>query len=295
MPKVCVSTGVEIAYESYGDEDAPPVLLTMGLACSLVYWEEAFFRRLLDAGYRVIRFDNRDIGESSRLRDLGKPNLTKLFGRALMGLPVEAPYTLKDMALDTAGLLDALEIPRAHIVGVSMGGMIGQTLAIEHPERVLSLASIMSSSGDPAFLLGRPDVMLLAMSPAPRDREKTIAHRIKMWRALGGRRHSSDEARLRELATCAFDRGYDAGGVARQLAAILAATPRRRLLAELDIPVLVVHGDDDPLIPVEAGIHTAESIPHAKLVVIEGMGHDMPPSTHGPVLDSLLTHLEAAS
>lgn len=294
MPKVRVPTGVEIAYESHGSTSDPAVLLAMGLGCSLVYWEEAFFRRLVDAGYRVIRFDNRDVGQSSRLDALGRPNVTKLFGRALMGARVEAPYTLRDMADDTAGLLDALDVPKAHVVGVSMGGMIGQTLAIEHPERVRSLTSIMSSSGESAFLLGRPDVMLLAMKPSPRERDKAIAHRTRMWNALGGRHHPSDEARLRELATCAFERGYDAAGVARQLAAILAAPPRRRYLAELDIPVLVIHGTDDPLVPVEAGKHTAECIPHSELLLIEGMGHDMPPSTHGEVLDAILAHLERA-
>jgi pimeloyl-ACP methyl ester carboxylesterase len=278
---------IELAYETFNDEAAETIVLVMGLGAPMTYWEPSFCAELAAPGYRVVRFDNRDVGQSTVLRDLGVPDVLTMMARRMAGETVEAPYTLSDMARDTVGLLDALEVERAHLVGASLGGMISQTVAIEHPERVASLTAIMSSTGDASLPTGDPEVLQVLFMPAPREREALIEHRVRAWRAIAGPRMPFDEARARRLATAAIDRGVSLGGFVRQLAAIVASGSRRERLRDVKSRTLVLHGTDDPLIPVECGRDIARYVPGARLVEIDRMGHDMPPA----VWPTLLTEI----
>jgi pimeloyl-ACP methyl ester carboxylesterase len=210
------------------------------------------------------------------LDHLGTPNLLAVISARLLGRKIDAPYLVSDMAADAAGLVDALGLDAAHVVGASMGGMIGQAMAIEHPGRVLSLTSIMSTTGEPALPQPKPGGREVLLSPAPRDREQAIERAVRIFRAIGSPGFPFDEERIRGHAARSFDRAFNPAGAARQLTAIVASESRKRALGALRVPTLVIHGGDDPLVPVTCGVETAESIPGAKLVVIEGMGHDLP-------------------
>jgi pimeloyl-ACP methyl ester carboxylesterase len=260
---------IELAYETFGDPADPALLLIMGLGSQMIFWPEELCETLARRGYFVIRFDNRDVGRSTVLPGPA-PDV-----RAVASGEVPVPYRLHDMADDAVGLLDALGIERAHVVGASLGGMIAQRVAIDHPDRVLSLASIMSTTGDPA--VGRPTAAAMAvlMTAPPVDRDGYIASTIRGRGVLGTQ--PPDEQRTRELAESSFDRGYHPAGTARQFAAIVATPDRTPELRELDLPVVVIHGAADPLITLSGGEATAGAIPGAELVVIEGMGHDLPP------------------
>jgi len=275
MPRA-KTNGIEIEYETFGASDAQPLLLIMGLGGQMVLWDEAFCAMLAERGFRVIRFDNRDIGKSTHLDAAGLPDLTAAITAALNGAPYSAAYTLSDMAADPVGLLDALDIARADVVGASMGGMIAQTLAIEHPERVRTLTSIMSTTGDPSLPPARPEALAALLSPAPSDRAGAIEHGVTVFRTIGSPGALFEEQQIRKLATLQHDRGFHPAGLMRQLAAILASGSRKAKLAKLRIPTLVIHGREDPLIPFEAGVDTAASIPGARLEAVDGMGHDMP-------------------
>src|SRR5512143_392627 len=275
MPTV-LSNGIRIAYDEFGDTHATPMLLIMGLGAQMILWHDDFCATLAGRGYRVIRFDNRDVGESSWMDDLGMPDVVGVFTAVATHQPVSAPYLLRDMAADAAGLLAALDIERAHVVGASMGGMIAQTLALDAPARLRSLTSIMSSTGNPNLPQPRPEAMAVLLTPPPPDREGAIARGVEVFRTIGSPGFPFDEAEIRRLGALTYDRGFNPSGTARQLVAILASGDRTERLRALHLPALVIHGQDDPLVPFPAGEATAQAIPDATLLAIDGMGHDMP-------------------
>ena len=288
--QIARSNGIEIAYESIGDPAGQPLVMIMGLGTQLIHWDIELCELLAARGFHVIRFDNRDAGHSTKV-DAPVPNVR----RAMLGLRVDAPYLLRDMAEDAAGLLDHLGLPAAHVVGASMGGMIGQTLAIEHSERVLSLTSIMSTTGERS--VGRPKLRMmgLLMRRAPREKEAFVEHFVGVFRAIGSRGFAFDEDRVRRHAAEAYERDNDPTGTGRQLAAILASGDRTPRLRELRVPTTVIHGRKDPLVPFRGGKATADAIPDAKLIAIPGMGHDMPREVWPQLVDAISDNAARAS
>jgi proline iminopeptidase len=295
MP-TATANGLTLAYETSGEPGRPAMLLVMGLGMPLVFWPDAFVDGLAASGFQVVRFDNRDCGHSSKMPHGPLPNVLVAIGRALMRLRVRAPYTLEDMADDAAGLLDALGIAQAHVVGVSMGGMIAQALAANRPERVVSLTSIMSSSGNPRVSLGRMGVIreVLRRPARPDDEAAVIAHLQHLFGVIGSPGFATDAELLRGLSERVARRGYYPKGTARQLLAILASGDRRRDLGKIRAPTLVVHGTHDPLLPAAAGRDTARHIPAARLMLIDGMGHDLPPALTPRLVAEIAAHCRAA-
>ena len=277
---------LELVYETFGDPRDPAVLLIMGLGSQMIYWPEELCERLAAQRF-VIRFDNRDAGRSTVLAAHGQPDV-----RAVAGGAAEAPYLLAHMAADAVGLLDALGAERAHVVGASMGGMIAQRVAIDHPERALSLASIMSTTGDPAVGRPTPAALEILMSAAPTDRAGYLDSTVAARAVLGSQ--PPDNERTRELAERSFDRGYHPDGTARQFAAVVGSPDRTAELGGLNLPTVVIHGRDDPLITLTGGEATAAAIPGAELVIIEGMGHDLPPRALRPIASALVANFERA-
>ena len=276
------SNGIEIAYQTLGDPDDPPLLLVMGLGMQLIHWDLELCEELADRGHFVIRFDNRDAGLSTQI-DAPVPPIV----RAMAGFHIEAPYLLSDMAADTFGLLDGIGIERAHVMGVSMGGMIGQTMAIEHPERVLSLTSIMSTTGERRAGMPKLRVWSLLMRRAPQRRDDFVEFFVRTFRMIGSPGFPMDEPRIRELAAATFDRNHAPAGTARQLAAILASGDRTPQLRRLSVPTTVIHGTDDPLVPFRGAVATARAIPGAQVVAIPGMGHDLPREIWPRLIDAV--------
>jgi pimeloyl-ACP methyl ester carboxylesterase len=274
---------IELCYETFGERTAPPLLLVMGLASQMIIWEDEFCEALAARGFWVIRFDNRDVGHSTILRDRGMPTRTQLVLRSRTG----AAYSLRDMADDAAGLLDHLEVETAHVVGASMGGMIAQQIAIRHRERVRSLVSIMSTTGNRRVGHPRPRLIPLMLRPAPRDRAGYLDAFYTLYRAIGSTRYPPDPDRTRTLAGRCYDRGIHPSGAARQMAAIVTAEDRTTQLKRLDVPTTVIHGDADPLIRPSGGRATAAAIPGARLVMIPGMGHDLPTELWDQILDEI--------
>jgi pimeloyl-ACP methyl ester carboxylesterase len=270
------ANGIAIEYESFGGESDPVILLIMGFSAQLIMWPVALCERLASKGFRVIRFDNRDIGKSTHLSQLGAPNIGEAMMKLMSGQPVAAPYLLDDMAKDAVGLLDALGIKCAHIVGASMGGMIAQIVAAKYPERTISLTSIMSTTGKRDLPQAKPEAMAaLTTPPASDSREDRIAQGMKTWRVIGSPGFPATEEELRATVEASVDRvPYDPAGVGRQLLAIVASPPRNDILKTLKAPAQVIHGEADPLVPVEGGKDTAASIPGAKLTLVPGMAHD---------------------
>jgi pimeloyl-ACP methyl ester carboxylesterase len=277
--------GIEIWYTTDGDPSAEPLLLVMGLGAQYLVWPDAFVARLVERGYFVIRFDNRDVGLSTK-PDVGDLDPGAEIIGALTGTPPRAPYLLADMAADAVAVLDDLGIPSAHVVGASMGGMIAQTIAIEHRDRVRSLTSIMSTTGDPT--VGQPDAETLGLllGPAPTNREEAVERGVAISLAIGSP-GLVDEDEARERAGLQYDRCDYPQGVAHQLLAIVTSPDRTAALRELDLPALVVHGDKDPLVTPSGGEATAAAIPGAQHLVIEGMGHDHAEVFWEPVLDAI--------
>ena len=273
----------------------PVVLLIMGLGMQLIAWPPSMLQALINAGYRVIRFDNRDSGLSDNLDVLGVPNLLWQGLKYKLGLSINPPYSLHDMALDTLGVLDALQIDKAHIVGVSMGGMVAQRVALLAPQRALSLASIMSSSGARGLPAATPAVTRQLLSrPEGKGKQAAIEHSVKLFKAIASPGFPVDEAVLREQVSQAYQRSFNPRGIARQMVAIVADTARAAELAKITVPTLVLHGKADPLVPFACGQDTARRIPGARLVGIDGMGHDWPPGVVEHLLTHLLPHLQAA-
>jgi pimeloyl-ACP methyl ester carboxylesterase len=270
--RLAPANGIEIAYQEMGDPGAEPMLLAMGLGTQMLAWYEGLCAMLVERGFRVIRFDNRDIGHSTKIEAAGAPKRTDV----LLGRRSTAPYFLRDMAADTAGLMDHLGIDSAHLVGASMGGMIAQTLAIRAPERVRSLVSIMSTTGSRWVGLPTWKAFSTLMAKPAGSREAAIERTVSIFRIIGSPGFETNEERLRHLAGLSYDRSHSAAGIARQLHAITASGDRTPALRRLRVPTAVIHGASDPLIRPTGGRATARAVPGARLRVIEGMGHDLP-------------------
>jgi pimeloyl-ACP methyl ester carboxylesterase len=281
VPRV-KANGIEIEYETFGDPAASPLLLITGLGAQMTTWEDAFCEQLAGRGFHVIRFDNRDSGLSTLLEDAGYPDIAAAFsGNA------QPSYKLDDMAGDAVGVLDGLGIGAAHVVGASMGGFIAQLVAINHPDHVLSLTSIMSGPGGSDEVAPKPEGAAILIASPPSTREERIEQAMSFRRVLLGSGDPFDGAFERARATRAIDRAYYPDGVGRQLVAILAADSRLERLKQVRVPTLVIHGVDDVLVPVENGRLVAEAVPGARLLEIEGMGHDVPARVWPQVLDAI--------
>ena len=267
-----------ICYQSFGRPSDPPLLLIMGLGAQMIVWEDDFCAALAARGFWVVRFDNRDVGRSSRI---------SWTPPAEPGETIAAPYRLVDMAADAIGLMDALGIASAHLVGASMGGMIAQEMAIHWPARVRSLTSIMSTTGDPGLPPPSPEAVALFTAPPPRTPAEYVEGNVAAWRVLRGPGYPEDEERDRQRATRAVARGFDPEGARRQLLAVLASGSRKPALAGVIAPTLVIHGADDPLVPLAAGEDTAAAIPGARLVTLPRMGHALPIGTWPRIIDEI--------
>ncbi len=275
--------GVRLAYETTGSPDGPPLLLVAGLGGQLISWHADLVAAFVNRGFFVVRFDNRDVGLSTHLHEAPAPDVDAAIHR---GDTSSASYALEDMADDTAALMDHLDVPAAHVVGVSMGGMIAQTLAITHPRRLLTLTSIMST---PSPRLGAPtrEAADALTAPAVSSRAEAIEQAVAGSRVIGSPAYPMDEPWRRELTGESYDRSYDPQGVARQLLAIHASGDRSDALTRVRVPTLVIHGDSDPLVQLEGGRATAAAVPGAELLVIAGMGHDLPREVWPQLLDPI--------
>lgn len=278
---------IDIAYERFGDRTAPPVLLIMGLGAQLIVWPDAFCDQLVGRGLQVIRFDNRDAGQSTHFKQAPFPNIPAVMG----GDRSTAPYTLSDMAADTVSLLDTLGIERAHLVGASMGGFIAQTVAIEHPARVLSLTSIMSSTGDRTVGQAQPAAMSIFTASPATSREEAIQRALEASKLIGSPGFPFEPERVAAVAGRAYDRGFDPAGIVRQAAAVIASGDRTPRLRDLRVPTLVIHGLADPLVDPSGGRATAAAIPGARLVEIDGMGHSIPLPLVPRLVDEIAAHV----
>lgn len=279
-------SNIRLEYESFGADDAPTVLLIMGLGAQLLRWNIEICEGLVERGYRVIRFDNRDCGRSSWMDGAPIPDI----GAALRhGTQLEVPYTLEDMAADSVALLDALAIPAAHIVGISMGGAIAQIIAATQPARTLSLTCLMASSGRPGLPGPTPEAGAALFAPLPRDRgrDSIVADGIRRFLAVSSPGYPTEPARLQAMFEQEYDRGFYPQGVARQLAAIIANGDRSPLLGQIKVPTLVIHGALDPLIPAACGLDIARQIPGADVCIIDGMGHDLPVQLTTKLVDAI--------
>lgn len=290
------ANGISLEAETFGDPQHPAIVLIMGLGCQLVVWPVSLCEALAVAGFYVVRFDNRDIGLSEKIKGERDPQFFKNILRSKLGLKVHSPYKLADMARDTLGLMDALGIKRAHVVGLSMGGMIAQTLALDHAERLLSLTSIMSSSNNPRLPSASLKVQKrLVRRPKSRERDALIDHGAETWMVLASPHAVPSEAERRLLATLSVDRSIYPRGYIHQLLAILASGSRHKRLPEIKLPTLVIHGEDDPLVPVAAGYEQAKLIPGAKLEVLKHMGHDLPAPLLPRIATLIIQHAQAAT
>ncbi|WP_210438603.1 alpha/beta fold hydrolase [Nocardioides xinjiangensis] len=279
-----VAEQVELCYQTFGDPDAEPLLLVMGLSGPMTWWDEAFCEQLASAGFYAVRYDNRDTGRSSRYRSSVRGDqLVRAFltGRA------DAPYSMSDLAGDAVALLDHLGIDSAHVVGVSMGGMIAQTVALEHPSRVRSLTSISSTTGRRTVGWQHPSLLPRLIAPRKAGRDAYVQSSLAMWSLIGSAGFPSDPDSLRTRARDTFDRGISASGVVRQMLAILTQPDRTARLRSLRMPALVIHGTADKMVHVSGGRSTAAAIPGAELLLIDGMGHDLPAKLFDTFVDAI--------
>jgi pimeloyl-ACP methyl ester carboxylesterase len=290
MPHV-QANGLRIEYETFGQPSNPALLLIAGNGAQLLFWDAPFCELLVKAGFFVIRFDNRDSGLSTKFDGTGVPDFMAAVQAVMAGEKVEAPYSLNDMADDCAGLLDALHIEKAHICGASMGGMIAQVVAYRHPRRVLSLTSIMSNTGNSRSAQGDTDALAAVVAPSPTERNAYIEHNMKVWRKIWSPGFPFEEERARAFLENSYDRCFCHSGAVRQNIAILASGDRTVSLATVKAPTLVIHGSGDPLIPVDAGKEAARTIPGAKLLVIKGMGHDLPHGVWSEIVSAISRQL----
>ncbi len=275
--KYLMANGLRLAYDEFGSPSDPTIVLIMGLGTQMIAWPLQMCEALAERGFRVIRFDNRDIGLSQQIEPKRPVNLFKLILRSRLGLSIRVPYSLRDMAADTIGILDFLEIEKAHWVGASMGGMISQILAAEYPDRSLSLTSIMSTSGNPE--LPQPSLRIakqLLMRPDRKNEKAYLKHSLETWAIIGSPDYPPKKEELSERILASLRRSYSPNGYTHQVAAIMKSGDRRHLLRKIKVPTQVIHGKADLLVPAEGGIDTARNIKNSKLELIEGMGHDLP-------------------
>jgi pimeloyl-ACP methyl ester carboxylesterase len=286
MPNV-KANGIQIEYDTFGDSSSHALLLVAGNSAQIYFWDAEFCDLLVKKGYFVIRFDNQDTGLSTKFEEAGIPDFGAAIKALIEGKPVESAYTLDDMADDAVGLLDALGIQKAHICGASMGGMISQIIAYRHPKHVLSLTSIMSTTGNPELPQGKPEALAAVLAPAPAERQAYVEHMMNVWRKIWSPGFPFEETRARTFIEKSYDRSYYPQGAVHQNIALLANGDRRESLSTISVPTLVIHGADDPLIPVEGGKDTAHVIPRAKLLIINGMGHDMPKGVWAEMVEAI--------
>ncbi len=286
------ANGIRLCYETFGDPANPPLVLIMGLAAQMIVWDDEFCALLAGRGFWVVRFDNRDIGMSTRFPKARTPGLAELALAFTARIKFRVPYTLSDMAADTVGLMDALGIRSAHIVGASMGGAIAHEIAILYPARVRSMTSIMSSTGDPKLPGPTPRARARLAKRVPLDREGYVREYVATWRVLAGDHFPFNAERTARQGTAAYDRGINPPGVARQLLAIAATGNRKQALRGVRVPTLVIHGTADPLVPDAGGQDTARTIPGARLLLIGGMGHSFPREVWPRIIDAIATHAQ---
>ncbi len=284
------TNGIELCYDTFGEPRLPSIVLIMGLAAQMIAWDDEFCGLLAARGYHVVRFDNRDAGRSTRFDAAGTPNVSAALMASMQGRPIDAPYLLSDMADDVIGLMGALDIAKAHVVGASMGGAIGQTLAIEHPDRLHTLTSIMSTTSAPNLPAPTPEAMKVLFTPAPLDLNAYLENYVRTWNVLRAGSFPLDEARDLDRARRIFERGLNPPGVARQMLAMIASGSRKKALAAVRVPTLVLHGDADPLVPIACGIDTAESVPGSKFVILKGMGHAVSIPYWPQIIDAIAAH-----
>ena len=294
-PQIASANGIDICYEIFGDPAAEPLLLIMGLGAQMIHWDDDFCRQLAARGFRVVRFDNRDIGKSSHMSGGKRLTAFELLKLRLLKIPVAAPYRLIDMANDTVGLMDVLGIKSAHLVGASMGGMIAQEIAISFPQRVRSLTSIMSTTGNPKIPSPTREATAVLMAPPPATKEEYFVRFANTWKVLRVGSFPEDEALDPARAARTYERGLNPAGVGRQLRAVLASGSRKERLRQVKAPTLVIHGTVDPLVRPEGGKDTAASISGAKLLMIEGMGHALPIPMWPQIIDAIDKHAHGAA
>ncbi len=296
MPKA-TTNGIQIEYETFGEKSSPSVLLIMGLAGQLIHWQKEFCMKLSHQGYHVIRYDNRDAGLSTKFKEFTLKKTMENIGACLMKKEASVPYSIEDMADDAAGLLDFLDIKKAHICGMSMGGFIAQTFAINYPDRTSSLTSIYSNPGNRKEYQPTQKVSEFMLSPVPSNRDAYIEHMVAYFKFISGSGVPFDEDFHRTLAGQSHDRSFCPEGTARQTLAILTQKDRGADLEKLSIPALVIHGDDDPVVPLAGGKATVDAIPGAELKIIKGMGHAMPnlQAYWTEILDAMVCHMGRAS
>ncbi|MCK1714533.1 MULTISPECIES: alpha/beta hydrolase [unclassified Bradyrhizobium] len=294
-PQIVRANGIDICYEIFGNDNAEPLLLIMGLGAQMIHWDDPFCEQLAARGFRVIRFDNRDIGKSSHLAGGKRLTPLELLKLRFLRIPVAATYKLIDMAKDTVGLMDALGIKSAHLVGASMGGMIAQEVTLSLPARVRSLTSIMSTTGNPRVPPPTREAAAMLMAPPPRSKEEFIVRYGQTWKILRAGFFPEEEALDPGRAERVFARGLNPAGVGRQLRAVLASGSRKERLHDVRAPTLVIHGTVDPLVRPEGGKDTAASIPGAKLLMIEGMGHALPMRFWPQIIDAIDSHAHGAA
>jgi pimeloyl-ACP methyl ester carboxylesterase len=290
------ANGIQIEYETFGSPSGRPLLLIMGLGGHMIVWGDDLCKDLADRGHYVVRYDNRDVGLSTKFEEAGMPNLIEIIEKVMRNETARPSYTLDDMANDGVGLLTALGIQKAHICGMSMGGMIAQTIAIRHPSRVLSLISISSNTGNRELPQPKPEVTGLFYTPPPKERAGYIEHTVRRFKAVNGPGYPIDEKWSSKIFGDCYDRCFYPQGNARQYAAMITQSNREPALASVNVPTLVVHGTSDPLFPVEWGKATAKAIPGAQLMLIEGMGHDLPHGGAWQQIDEAITiHTQKAT
>jgi pimeloyl-ACP methyl ester carboxylesterase len=290
------ANGIQIEYETFGDPLSPALLLIIGLGSQLIHWQDEFCQQIADNGYHVIRYDNRDAGLSTKNDELAMPEIMEKIGALFSGQKVSTPYTIEDMANDAVSLLDTLNIDKAHICGMSMGGYIAQTFAIKNPSRTLSLTSIYSHCGNRKEFLPTQEVMAAMMTPTPEEREAYIEHMLKFFKLISGTGLPFDEEFHRALAGRSYDRSFCPEGTGRQYLAIMVQKDRTAELSDLKIPSLIIHGDADPLVPMNGGKATAAAIPGSSLKIISGMGHAIPNlnAYWGDIKDAVINHMKKA-
>jgi len=290
------ANGIQIEYETFGDSEAPALLLIIGLGCQLIHWQDEFCQQIADSGYHVIRFDNRDKGLSTKLEGPSADTIMETISTLSMGQEAPVPYTIEDMAMDAGGLLDALKIDRAHICGMSMGGFIAQTFVLNNPTRTHSLTSIYSTPGSRSKYPPTPEVNEAMMLAEPLEREANIEHVADFYKLTYGTGLAFDEAFHRSMVARAYDRSFNPQGTIRQLLAVLAQKDRTADLGNLNIPSLVIHGDADPLVPLAGGQATADAIPGAEFMVVNGMGHVLPNlnAYWSDIKDAIIKHMTRA-